>query len=195
MKTQEQYKILKKHFGGKFVDTGLEGYVIPKVKGDYTKNIQKALDAIKSTRPFYNWREGQIDDKHLRRLVKTITALSTVYKAQKGDYIVIPAQLGTKYKGKSVDQARKEFEANEFGLGTFEVACILLTHPDTIESYIKSYKDLYLDCAGDEASPVTDGVFSSAPSFYWVDGGLRFIFRWARKASGSFGAASAWISK
>lgn len=190
MKTQDQYKILKKHFGGNFVDTGLEGYVIPKVSSinkSYAHCVNKALNAIESTRPFHNWRKSEIIDEKLRRTDKTRKALETLYKAQKGDYIVISAQLGEKYKGKSVDQAREHFEANEFGLGSFEVGCILLAHPDII----KSYADLFIDCAGDEfGHPDSDVRFDLAPSFRWHDGVLEFGFVWTDKADGNFGTAS-----
>lgn len=186
--TQEQYAILKEHFNGKFVDTGLQGFLIPKVKGSYAVNVQKALDAIESTRPFYNYRrKGSIDDKHLRRTERTAKALDALYEAQKGDYIVIGAQLGTKFKGASVTNARERFEDREFGLGAFEVACILLADPDTL----KSYDDLWIDCAGDEFDvPDSDVRFGRAPFFNFDGGGVRFGAGAVGDALGDYGAAS-----
>lgn len=194
MTIKDQAKILQKHFGGKFIDPKLpEGdyYVVPKVKGSYADSVNLVLEKIKSTRPFYNWRKDRINDKQLRRTEKTREALDTLYKAQKGDYIVVQAQMGSKYKGKSVKTARESFDPNVFGLGAFEVGCILLTHPELLQKY----EDLWFDCSGDDYDYYAVGDFSGAPSFYWHDGGLCFNYRLLAHASEYFGSVSAFGSQ
>lgn len=184
---KEQKSILATHFPNlSFPKLKEDKYFIPhwkQIDATYSGAVQKILDAIKSTRPFYNWREGKIDESHLRQTDRKI-------KAWEGkEYLSIDAQLGEKYKGKSVTTARKLMEANEFGLGWYEMGIILLTHPDVLTSY----DDLWIDCPGDEFSPDGDGEFSEAPSFGFSDGRLRTGAGDVDGASGYFGSASSFV--
>lgn len=127
-----------------------------KIAKTYPEALQKALDAIKSTRPFHNWREGQIDDKHIRRLNPDMVVPE-----------IFSAQLGKKWAGKSVRKARNYIagRTDEFTLGAYEVAIILLTHPERLQSY----DDLWIDCPADEWSWYADGGFSESPCLRFGD--------------------------
>jgi hypothetical protein len=76
--------------------------------------------------------------------------------------------------------------ANEFGLGAFEIGCMILTHPERLISS----DDLWIDCVGNEYAPVGVGDFSSVPFFSFRGGEVRFGTRWIADAYGRCGSAS-----
>ena len=45
------------------------------------------------------------------------------------DVLVIPAQFGLRHAGRSIRRSRELFTSGELGLGAFQVAAMLLTHP------------------------------------------------------------------
>lgn len=158
-----------------------------KIDKTYSGAVVKMLAQIKATRPFYNWREGQIDEAHLRETPRKAAAIK---KLTKKGIVTIEVQLGQKYKGRAVEDVRKSFAANEFGLGAYEMACILLADPDIL----KSYDDLWLDCPGDEfdVSGSSDR-FGHAPFLGFSDGEVKFVAGHVSTAHGGFGSASATI--
>lgn len=181
---KDQAKIIKKHFGitvsikNPPQNISEELFVIPqwsKVASSYPEALQKVLDVLKSTRPFYNWREGKIDAAHLRE------------SSLKGKVPeIISAQFGELHKGKSIKTVRESKAKNECLLGAYEVGMMLITHPDRLTKY----EDLGIDCPGDEFAPGGDGVFSFAPVFDFDDGELEFFFNWADGAFEDYGSAS-----
>lgn len=175
-----------------------EGYfAIPKwetVAPTYGEAVEKVFALIKKTRggKFYNYREGQLDPKHLRQSAKTAKAFQTLGEQQKDyDILVVPAQFGICHRGRSVRRAREVFLANEFGLGTFAVGIMLLTHPERLGDY----DDLYIDCAGDEYAPGGDGKFVSAPLFNFVGGEAEFDTYGIDFAYQSCGSASGFLQQ
>jgi hypothetical protein len=166
-------------------------FTIPKwtkIAKTYNEAVEKALSVLAKERNFYNWREGKLNKDFLKETEKKKNLMKELYK-QKGDYISFPAQLGEKYQGKSVEDARDLMEINEFGLGAYEMACILISHPNILTKN----EDLWIDCVGDEYSPGADGQFVFAPYFGFFDGMVRFVARWVSDVSGHFGAASAFF--
>lgn len=156
-------------------------FVIPKwnkIGKTYEESLIKVFAEIKKTRPFYNWREGKLGSEHLREL------------PDKNVPEILSVQLGKKWKGTSVENVRKNKADNEILLGAYKVAIIILTHPDVV----KSYDDLFIDCAGDEYSYNADGEFSSVPYFYWHDGKLYFGAYYVDCVNAFFGAASGFLS-
>ncbi len=203
----EQTNILRQLFSGiGFADEKLaeqpppanaEGwFAIPKwqsVAKTYNEAVQKVLELIKQQRKdkFYNYREGRLGEKYLRQHERTAKKLETLAEQQKGyDILVVTAQFGLRHRGRSVRRAREVFTANEFGLGAFEIGCMLLTHPERLQHY----DDLWIDCAGNEyAPPGADGAFSRAPYFYFYDGKVEFGALWFDDASGRYGSASGFL--
>lgn len=168
-------------------ETTLE-VVIPtwqSIANTYSEAVQKALDAIKATRPFYNWRESQIDEKYLKESKEKIKAFKKL--PVEDNFITLKVQMGSKYKGKSVEEVRKLIAKNgEILLGAYEVACIVLTHPEILQKY----EDLWIGCPGDEFSPDDDGVFSWAPYFDFSGGKVGFDAKGVSRASVYCGSAS-----
>jgi len=170
-------------------------FAIPKwqsVAKTYNEAVQKVLDLIKKQRKgkFYNWREGKLGEKYLRQHERTAKKLETLAEQQKDyDILVVAAQFGLGHRGRSVRRAREVFTANEFGLGAFEIGCMLLTHPERLQHY----DDLWIDCAGNEYAPDAVGDFSLAPCFYFYDGKVKFGAIWFDDADVYYGSASGFL--
>jgi hypothetical protein len=183
-----QAKVIKKHFGitmklpkksTQIISPVEHQFLIPqwrKIASTYNEALQKVLDAIKSTRPFYNWVDGKIGPECLRE------------SATKGTIPeIISAQFGELHKGQSVEKVRKDRKENEILLGAYEIGIMLLTHPDRLTKW----EDLWIDCAGDEYNwPVSDVRFDRAPVFRFSDGRVRFGARHVGSAGDGCGAAS-----
>lgn len=161
-----------------------------KLGSSYGEAVEKVLTTIKSKRTFYNYREGQTGPEYLRQHVKTEKAFQKLGDEQKGhDILIVPCQLGMRHRGRSVRRAREVMNAVEFGLGAFTVGCMILTHP---EREVK-WKQLHMDCAGDEFAPDADGDFSYAPFFFFSVGKVKFRAYWFDGAYGKFGSVSGFL--
>jgi len=136
----------------------------------YCLAIQCAHKKISDSRDFHNYHEGQIAIGCLRVHARTARALDLITKKQPGDILVIAAQLGMRHRRHDVRRARDLFIPNEFGLGSFAVSSIILTHPNRLVRW----EELHMDCAGDELAPGADGDFSAAPSFRFVNDEIHF---------------------
>jgi len=155
----------------------------------YCQAVQLVHTKIADSRSFYNYREGQITPAQLRVHARTAHALDLIAETQKGDILIVAAQLGMRHRGKSVRRAREVFVANEFGLGSLAVGSIVLTHPDRLVRW----EELDMDCSGDEFAPWADGDFSEAPYVYFGDGKVRFGTGLVNDPSDRFGSASGFL--
>jgi len=202
----EQTNILRQLFPGigfaleKLADQPLppnaEGwFAIPKwqtLAPTYGEALEKVLAMIMSSRKFSNYRDGKLGAEYLRQHAKTVKMFQKLELEQKDfDILVVPAQLGLRHKGRSVRRAREVFTSGEFGLGAFAIGIMLLTHPEREVQW----KQLHVDCAGDEFSPGADGDFSSAPIFSFDDGRVEFYAGWFGGARERCGSASAFVSQ
>ncbi len=154
---------------------------------EYCQAVQLVHAKIAASRSFYNYCEGQITPAQLRVHARTAHALDLIAETQKGDILIVAAQLGMRHRGKSVRRAREVFVANEFGLGTLAVGSIVLTHPERLVRW----EELDMDCSGDKFAPGADGGFSSAPYFDFGDSRVRFGTRGVSDAIEHYGSASA----
>lgn len=192
----KQENILRKHFkhlpevADQEAEYSSEGlFLIPKwqlIGSTYEEALTKAFDAIKSGRDFHNWREGKLGTHYLRETPRKISAFKDM-----PDMVVIPAQFGQEHAGKSVRSVRDGFKPNEIGLGAYEVAIMLLTHPERLQEY----DDLWIDCPGDEYSYSAggDSGFLSAPCFGFDDGELEFDTFGVALASEHYGSSSGFV--
>ncbi len=146
----------------------------------YCRAIQLIHKKIAASRPFYNYREGEIAPNQLRLHARTAHALDVIAEMQNGgDILIVAAQLGMRHRGRSVRRAREVFVANEFGLGSLAVGSVVLTHPERLVRW----EELDMDCAGDEFSPSAGGRFVGAPVFRFRDDEVRFRTYDAGRAS------------
>lgn len=157
----------------------------------YCQAVQLVHTKIAASRSFYNYREGQITPAQLRVHARTAHALDLIAETQKGDILIVAAQLGMRHRGKSVRRAREVFVANEFGLGSLAVGSIVLTHPERLVRW----EELDMDCSGDEFSPGADGDFSESPCFLFSGGEVVFGTRFVDRPDGSFGSVSGFLSQ
>lgn len=206
----EQIAILLKHFPQLNVEktnefiaqvlptlqlpAGAEGwFAIPrpdKIAPSYGEALEKVLKIIDSSRKFQNYRKGELGPDRLRTSARTVQYLNKIGETQTGDILIIPCQFGLKYRGKSIRRARELFnKITEFGLGAFQIGCMLITHPDRA---VRT-EELDMDCAGDEYAPGAGGGFSRSLFFSFGDGRLEFGDRWVGGADGRFGSVSGFL--
>ncbi len=173
---------------------GAEGwfaYVKPSaLSPSYGETLERVLTLIGESRPLQrNGFDGAIVDQCVRQSKRTNAMLTQLTSRQKGDIIIIPAQLGLHHRGKSIRRAEETFTANEFGLTALIVGCIALTHPERF-AWVG---ELDIDCAGDEYSPAADGQFGWSFYFSFDDGRLKFGLRCPSDAYGCYGSASGFL--
>jgi hypothetical protein len=156
----------------------------------YGVAVDKVLMTIKSKRTFYNYCEGQTGPEYLRQHTKTVKAFQKLGRQQKGhDILIVPCQFGLRHRGRSVRRAREVFAANEFGLGVYEIGIMLLTHPE----HEVCFKQLHIDCAGDDFRQHADSNFSGVPLFVFDHDEIGFSARWCGGANVYFGSATAFL--
>ena len=127
----------------------------------YCRALQLVHQKIAASRSFYNYRDGQIDTAHIKVSLRTQEMMQKVTKQQKGDILIIAAQLGKRHGGRSVRRAREVFVVNEYGLTSVAIGSIVLVHPERLVRW----EELDMDCSGDEFSDDGDGQFGHAPCF------------------------------
>ncbi len=155
----------------------------------YNEAVQMVLDRIKEARNgrFYNYRDGQLGQRHLRQSEKSEKIFRKLGGEQKNyDFLVIAAQFGWHHRGRSIRKARIIMNTFESGLGVFATGIMLLTHPERL----KHGDDLYINCAGDEFSCSANGTFNEAPCFFFLDDEVRFCAIVIDSAFEEYGSAS-----
>lgn len=159
-------------------------FAIPKVSAIIKRRFPAIIDSaeqnceaiklvhkkLEESRIFYNLRENEIIPTKIRQHTRTTEFMEKLEVEQRGDILIIAAQYGRLYRGKSVYESRENFAKNEFGLGTFAIGCMTLIHP---ERFFR-WKDLNTDCVGDEFAPNADGNFWKSPFFRLAYEGLEF---------------------
>ena len=168
----------------------------PKIFGStYSEAVQKVLDTINKALDgkFYNYRNGQIDEQHLRQSANAVEFWKKISLQQEGaEILIIPAQFGIRHRGRSVRRARVIMEDSngEVGLGSFAGGNMLLTHPNRLQHY----DDLWIDLVGDEFNdPVSVRRFSRAPYFNFHDDEVKFDTRLVSRANDNYGSASGFV--
>ena len=156
----------------------------------YCRALQLVHQKIAASRSFYNYRDGQIDTAHIKVSTRTLEAFKKIAEQQKGDILIIAAQLGKRHGGRSVRRAREVFVTNEYGLTSVAVGSIVLVHPERLVRW----EELDMEMAGDEFSVGGDGQFGHAPYFDFL-GRAKFGASDVSGADGGFGSASGFVSQ
>jgi hypothetical protein len=68
---------------------------------------------------------------------------------------------------------------------------MLIAHPKRLVQW----KQLHVDCAGDEVAPDGDGVFSRSSDFHFFDGKVRFDANLVSTENSQYGSASGFVSQ
>ena len=157
----------------------------------YCRVVMLIHKKLGSSRKFQNYRNGQIDKRHLQMHARTAHAMALIQEQQKGDILIIAAQLGMRHRGKSTRRAREVFVANEYGLNSLMGCAIALTHP---ERFVRS-DELGMDLPGDEFAPNGDGRFVGAPILHCIDGRFGFGTTGGGSYGALYGSASGFLSQ
>lgn len=162
--------------------------VIPKpslIADSYHEALERMLSIIAEQRAFHNYREGQLGPEHLRLTQQTLDELE---RDQPGDFLVFPFQFGFRHRGRSVRRSRALFSSNEWGLGPYETAALLVTHPDRLTGYDQLH---CIHCAGCEYDLEAQGGSGCSLRFRWHNDTLRLRFTSTSFQSQHGGSASA----
>lgn len=158
-----------------------------KIAKTYSAAVQKRIDEIEATRPFHNWRKGQIDESHIRETKEKIAGMKTVTKKE---IVTMEVQLGQKWKDTAVQDVRKQYTEGEIGMGAYEMLTILLINP----KILSNYNDLWIDCPGDEFDDSdSDDRFDHAPYLRFHGAEVGFSTRLVSFALVIFGSASGFV--
>ena len=158
----------------------------------YYRATEILLEAFASRRKFSNRVLGRLDETFLRRSERSKLAEEILADQQQGaDILVVAAQTGMLHRGSSVRRIRVAMAGNEFGLGTFAVGAILLTHPERLSST----ETLMIDCCGDEYSLHGDRVFDRVPLFDYDITGVEFSAFYEDRARNLWGSPTGFLYK
>lgn len=175
----------------KFIGSGSAGN--PEIFGEnYSSAVRKMLNAFKYVlgERFYNPRDGEIDEEHLRQSARSIEFWKKLSDAQGNpDILIVPFQFGLRHRGRSIRRARFVFVENEFGLGAFAVGCLLFMH----RNRLLHVKDLKIDCAGDEFVREAEGMSERAPYFNSDGDVIKFGAIMIDAAADFYGSVSAFL--
>jgi len=157
----------------------------------YNEATEMMLTALASRRKFQNRIVGRLGEIYLRQSERTRLAEKILADQQQGhDFLVIPIQAGMLHRC-SARRARIAMAGNEFGLGVFTVACILLTHPERLSSE----DTLMIDCGGDEYSVRGDYTFDRVPLFDFDISGIEFSIFYEDRSRNLWGTPTGFLYK
>lgn len=168
-------------------------FVIPQwrsLAATYNAALELVLQHLAQQRPVSFARAERLGPAYLRRQPRTAAMLDQGRGNDGSDVVVMGAQFGMRHRGRSVRRVRAVLADHEFGLGAFEVGCMLLTHP----SRMVRDAQLYVDCAGDEYSASDEQQFSEVPFFRVLDQRLGFGTSWIGYVDPYFGSATGFTS-
>ncbi|NCS99286.1 hypothetical protein GW764_03825 [Candidatus Parcubacteria bacterium] len=195
--TKKQFMILKKYFDtfrsfelsfqtqDKALPIDSESYFVGAdfalLSDCYEEAVKMVFETISENRPFKNKLSNQMSAKHLRPGSMCNGILDIICEDQNDNHVIVyPAQLGTILYGLTPGKARRLSEQrNRFGLSTFLVSLIILTHPDILISK----DEMGICCIGDDYSPNGDYNFDSSPVFYLDNDGKTLVFDYINRGT------------
>lgn len=158
----------------------------------YNEAVEMVLGVIGSRRRIANRIAGRLGPTYLRPIERSRLAEEILADQQPGsDILVVAAQSGMLHRGSSARRTRVAMAANEFALGVFAFACMLLTHPERLSSG----DALMVDCAGDEYSVRGDYTFDRVPLFDYDLGGIEFSIFYNDRARSMWGSPTGFVYK
>lgn len=152
----------------------------------YCKSLKLAHVKLKESRNFYAYLPGGISKERLRILPSTLRGLGQIENSQKGDILVIPAQLGLKHRGESPSLAKDTYSPNEYGLDSFSLCAILLTHPERLAGW----NELGIECPGNVFDYYKSGLFTHTPTYSLRGTGVRAYHLWNWDGYANYGSAT-----
>lgn len=156
---------------------------------DYRQEILEIFSVLGQTRRFHS-RVESLTKLSLQRDHASQRALDNLRRDQpKGGVLIVPAQPGARHRLRSVHAARAAMVRGEFGLGTAEIATMIITHPEVLQTG----HDLWIDCAGDNCSPSSTG-FLGAPFFCFGSEQVEYNIRLFSAGFDGSGSATGYVT-
>ncbi|MDP3778428.1 MAG: hypothetical protein Q8R30_00070 [bacterium] len=144
------------------------------IAASYSDALEKWIFPVLASLPhsglYYGSRFDALGPDYMRQHKHTEKAFAKLNAEQDGDILVIQAQFGAHHRARAPLFSRKVYMLNEFGLTTFAVACMLLTHPSRVGAHTR----LWVDCPGDEYRHVYSKEFNHTPAFLFYGGKIFF---------------------
>ena len=170
-------------------------FAIPRwqaVAPTYNEAVASILEVLAARRRFSNRIAGRLGEKYLRQTERTRLAETILADQQPGnDILVVAAQAGMLHRGCSARRTRTCLAGNEFCLGVFAIASMLLTHPERLSTG----DTLMIDCGGDEYSPRADYTFDRVPLFDFDLSGIEFSIFYEDRARTLWGTPTGFLYK
>ena len=158
----------------------------------YNEAVELVMGVLSKRRKFQNRISDKMGPTYLRQSERSKLASKILADQQTGnDILVVALQAGIRHRGCSARRARARLEGNEFALGVFEVACLLLTHPERVSSD----EALMIDCGGDEYSVRGDYTFDRVPLFDFDISGIEFSIFYEDRSRNLWGTPSGFLYK
>jgi hypothetical protein len=159
---------------------------------NYSEAVEMVLGVLATKRKFSNRIIGKLSEKHLRQSERSKLAETILAEQQQwNDFVVVGAQAGMLHRGSSARRTRVAMAGNEFGLGVFAIACILLMHPERLSTG----DTLMIDCSGDEYSVRGDYTFDRVPLFDYDNAGIEFSIFYEDRARNLWGTPTGFLYK
>ena len=170
-------------------------FAIPRwqaISTTYNEAVETIIEALATRRRFSNRLLGKMGETYLRQTERSALAESILADQQRGnDILVVAAQAGMLHRGSSARRTRVVLAPNEFALGVFAFASMLLTHPERLSSR----DTLMVDCGGDEYSVRGDYTFDRVPLFDYDLGGIEFSIFYNDRARNLWGTPTGFTYK
>lgn len=175
---------------------GAEGwFAIPRwqsIAATYNDALELMIEAMARRRRFSNRIVHRMGAQYLRLTERTAAAQQILCEQQKdNDILIVAVQAGMLHRGSSARRTRVELARNEYSLGTFATAALLLTHPERLSVS----NTLLIDCSGDEYSAGGDEVFDRVPLFDFDIGGVEFSIFYHDRARNLWGSPTGFVFK
>ena len=158
----------------------------------YNDAVWQVLERLSIGRhhDLYDRRHTRVTRSYLKETKEKSRMMNELRDKQGADILIVEAQFGLRHRGRCVDRALRCFTGNEFGLGTYEVAIMLLLSPERLSNNLDR---LEIDCPGDICRDSADDKFDSSPVFGIEKGKLNFGYGSSDEALYCAGSASAFI--
>jgi hypothetical protein len=170
-------------------------FAIPRweaVAPTYNEAVEKIIEVLAKKRRISNRIAGRLGQEYLRQTERSRLARAILAEQQEGcDILVVAAQAGKLHRGCSARRTRAALAGNEYCLGVFAIASILLTHPERLSTG----ESLMVDCGGDEYSPRADRNFDRVPLFDFDLSGIEFSIFYEDRARNLWGTPTGFLYK
>ncbi len=135
-----------------------------KIGNTYQEALARIFSLLEQAQGTANYLQDRCAPEYIREADKKQQAMTLLLYQQQSDIILLETQFGIRYRGMSIHRANKSMDAHEFGLGAYEVGMMLLLCPERLQNS----QDLWIDCPGDEFSPIAGGPFKATPLFKMI---------------------------